>query len=93
MNKSELSTLVSDRMSVSKNEARIYIDTLAEIMEEAFINGNNVILQNFGSFTVWEQSERPGRNPRTGETVCINARKSIKFKPGKSLLNKLNKKK
>lgn len=90
MNKAELARQISRRMAVPRGEAMRYIDTLKEVFAETFQRDESIIIQNFGSFSLWEQTERPGRNPRTGEPVLITARKSIKFKPGQYLLDKLN---
>lgn len=46
---------------------------------------NEIQLRGFGTFTVIERAPRKARNPKTGETVMIPARKTIKFKPGKVL--------
>ena len=64
-----------------------------EVMEEGLSDGNDIVLQGFGTFFAWSQTERTGRNPRTGETCRIEARVSVKFKPGKFLLAALNEKK
>ena len=51
-----------------------------------------MLLQNFGHFQPWQQKERFGRNPRTGVECPIRKRVSVKFKPGKGLLELLNEK-
>lgn len=93
MNKYELSKRIASHMSVTQQEAlkfiRAYQDTLAEVLlEEGAITS-----QGFGTFTLWPQSERTGRNPQTGSPALIPARNSVKFKPGKDLLKFLNDKK
>ena len=42
-------------------------------------------LSSFGNFILREKSERPGRNPKTGEEVMISARKVVTFKAGPKL--------
>ena len=91
MNKVELSKQISSKMSIKQVEALRFIHTLEEVFEEALLTDNSIIFQNFGTFTLWQQTERPGRNPKTGVPVTIKARKSVKFKPGKQLLEGLNK--
>lgn len=90
MNKAELARQISCKMDIPRAEAMRYIETLKEVFAETFQTDENIVIQNFGSFSIWEQTERPGRNPRTGDPVLIPARKSIKFKPGQYLLDKLN---
>lgn len=90
MNKAELARQIAGKMDIPRAEAMRYIETLKEVFAETFQRDENIVIQNFGSFSLWKQTERPGRNPRTGEQVVINARKSIKFKPGQYLLDRLN---
>ena len=79
MNKADLINKIAARLSVPQT-------VIAEELNE----GNGIILQGFGCFNLWKQTEREGRNPRTGETVPILPRRSVKFRPGKMLLQKLN---
>ena len=58
---------------------------------EALSRGDRVELRGFGAFTVKHRAARQGRNPRTGETIKINASKSAKFSAGKELKSALNK--
>jgi nucleoid DNA-binding protein len=48
-----------------------------------------VDLRGFGSFAVKDRKERQGRNPRTGETITIAAKRDASFRPGKELMEKL----
>lgn len=93
MNKLEFSKRIASRMSVTQQEAlkfiRVYQDTLAEVL----IEEGAMASQGFGTFTLWSQNERAGRNPQTGSPALIPARNSVKFKPGKELLRILNEKK
>lgn len=90
MNKAELLHKLSRRLNISQNECNRYLNNLLDILGDELESGNGLMLQGFGTFTRWEQSARLGRNPRTGEDVLIHPRNSVKFKPGKFLLRKLN---
>lgn len=68
MNKVELSKQISSKMSIKQVEALRFIHTLEEVFEEALLTDNSIIFQNFGTFTLWQQTERPGRNPKP---VCL----------------------
>lgn len=92
MNKTELSKRIASRMSVSQNEAKLFLDTLDDLLQESLSQGEPVVFQGFGTFTLWKQAERIGRNPKIGVPVVIRARNSVKFKAGKSLLESLNRK-
>ena len=58
---------------------------------EQLSNGNSINLQGFGTLKPWHQTLRDGRNPKTGVPVTIPPRISVKFRPGKFLLEALNK--
>lgn len=90
MNKSTLAQQVAKRMSMTKGESLRFINTLEEILAFELKQNNIITLQGFGSFVPWEQTERPGRNPRTGRPYLIRSRTSVKFKPSKLLLELLN---
>ena len=93
MNKNDLIQELSCRLSVPHTESRYYLNTLLDILSEQLSDGNNLVLQGFGTFSAWKQTERVGRNPRTGVSCVIRPRNSLKFKPGKSLLDRMNAKK
>lgn len=90
MNKKELIHKLSSRLSISQKEGTIYLNTLQDIISDELSEGNHLVLQGFGTFTCWSQLPRMGRNPRTGAACPIRARNSVKFKPGKFLLRRLN---
>ena len=53
-------------------------------------DGGRVEIRGFGAFSTREREERNGRNPRTGETVSVPAKKVVYFKPGKEVRERLN---
>lgn len=89
MNKTELVNAFSKKADVPHSHARLYLNILLGVMEET-LKEEPIMLQGFGTFERWEQTERPGRNPRTGVPCKIPARISVKFKAGKYLLETLN---
>ena len=92
MNKTELSKIVAKRMSVTQKEALLFIETLGEVLAESLAHDEYLGFQGFGTFSLWKQTERQGRNPRLGVPAVIRTRNSVKFKPGKQLLEILNRK-
>ena len=90
MNKSTLIQKMARRIGRPQKHCQEYLETLIDIMAEELKDGNSLMIQGFGSFSVWEQTERLGRNPRTGVSCTIRPRNSVKFKPGKTLLKQLN---
>ena len=93
MNKTELSKRISERMSVTQVEARRFVNAFEASLADALKEDKTLMLQGFGTFFLWEQTAREGRNPRTGESCPIHPRLSAKFKPGKFLLEAMNGKK
>ncbi len=75
----------------SKAEAERKIAAFLECVEEVILAGDEISFLGFGKFCVGERSARTGRNPQTGEEMEIPAKKVVKFKPGKSFNDKLNK--
>lgn len=61
------------------------LNGLIEIIQENMAKGDNVQLIGFGTFSVTERAEREGRNPATGESMTIPAKRVVKFKPGTAL--------
>ena len=57
---------------------------------EALARGDRVELRGFGAFTVKHRAPRIGRNPRTGESVSVDAKRVPYFKPGKEMRERLN---
>ena len=49
-----------------------------------------VELRGFGAFSTRQRDARVGRNPRTGESVSVNAKRVPYFKPGKEMRERLN---
>ncbi len=90
MNKTELLKRVADHLSISHKDMLYIINAWEDMFTEAIKEEGFVVMKGFGSFTLWQQSARPGRNPKTGKPALISARNSLKFKPGKDLLLKLN---
>lgn len=90
MNKTKLIEVMAKRMNTKQSEVKNFIETFQLVVQEEIKEHGVVMLQGFGAFTLWNQTTRPGRNPKTGLPCIIPSRKSVKFKPGKFLLNGLN---
>ncbi|MBE9609684.1 MULTISPECIES: HU family DNA-binding protein [Chitinilyticum] len=85
MNKSELIDAIAESAGLSKAAAGKALDATIEAITGALQGGQEVTLVGFGSFYVAEREARTGRNPRTGESIKIEAAKQPKFRAGKSL--------
>lgn len=90
MNKTDLIDMIAQEADISKIAAGRALDTVVTGITNSLKGGNPVTLIGFGTFEVRERSARSGRNPRTGETISIKARKVPGFKAGKALKDAIN---
>lgn len=85
MNKSELIAHVAGETGLTKSLAEQALNSITGAVTTALAAGEAVTLIGFGTFSVSERSARTGRNPQTGETLKIAAKKLPKFSAGKGL--------
>lgn len=85
MNKSELIEAVAAKTDTSKAKIGEVLDALMGAIKDSLANGDGVQLIGFGTFAVIERAAREGRNPATGKTINIAAKKTVKFKVGKAM--------
>ncbi|MBV8902982.1 MAG: integration host factor subunit beta [Acidobacteriia bacterium] len=90
MTKSELVEQLAKRLECSKQESDRVLEAVVETLRSALANGEKIDLRGLGSFKVRESKPRQGRNPKTGETIQIPAKRSAAFRPGKELAVLLN---
>lgn len=90
MNKKELIRQLADETGFKEREVRIVLDCLLRATMKELASDRSLILQSFGTFHAIWQTERPGRNPKTGEPKTIPSRFTVKFKPGVAFLRALN---
>ena len=90
MNKGELVEEVSGEVGLSKRETQKTIDAIIGTIEDTLAAGEKVTLVGFGTFGVRERKARTGRNPRTGASIQIPAKRVPKFVPGKTLREKVD---
>lgn len=92
MNKHDLVIALPERLSLTQLQSLEIVNAWEGVLLDALLADQRLMLQGFGTFHAWSQTERMGRNPRTGESCRIAPRVSVKFKPGKFLLGALNEK-
>jgi DNA-binding protein HU-beta len=93
MNKADLVDRIAGACNISKAQATTAIDTAVSSVTTALRRGDRVALIGFGTFSVSQRKARNGRNPQTGATIKIAARKVAKFTPGNELRKAVNKSK
>ena len=89
MTKREVVDAVALKTERAKGEVEMVLDSLLELIVGALHANERVDLRGFGSFTVKSRSARQGRNPRTGETISIAAKRDASFKASKELSQSL----
>lgn len=91
MTRSELvQRLVQLNPGMTIAQAEKSVSVVLDEISDALTKGNRVELRGFGVFTTRKRKARQGRNPRTGETVSVDAKAVPFFKAGKQLRDRLN---
>lgn len=83
--KVELAEHLYKIVGLNKREAKDLIDKFFGEICLSLEKGENVKLSGFGNFHLRDKSERPGRNPKTGEAIAISARRVVTFRAGQKL--------
>ncbi|MCK4926469.1 HU family DNA-binding protein [Candidatus Aerophobetes bacterium] len=89
MDKADLVKEIAIQVGLTRKASKEAIDAMASVITDALARQERVTLVGFGTFQVMERKARKGRNPRTGETIQIQAKKVPRFKPGKNLRKKV----
>jgi len=85
LTKAEMAERLFEELGLNKREAKELVEMFFEEVRHALENGRQVKLSGFGNFNLRDKSERPGRNPKTGEEIPITARRVVTFHPGQKL--------
>ena len=85
LTKADLTEALFDQLGFNKRESKEFVDSFFEEVRACLEDGEQVKLSGFGNFELREKSERPGRNPKTGEDIPISARRVVSFKPGQKM--------
>ena len=91
MTRQDIVDAIAKECDLKKKVADQVLTTVIESVTKTLKKGGKVSLVGFGTFTVSKRAARAGRNPRTGETIQIQATKVPKFKAGKELKQTINK--
>jgi DNA-binding protein HU-beta len=85
MNKADLISKLAEDAQITKEQAKLALDSFVDAVTSTLKEGGKVTLVGFGTFSVTERASRNGRNPQTGAEIKIEAKKVAKFKAGKEL--------
>ncbi|TVQ70181.1 MAG: integration host factor subunit beta [Oceanospirillales bacterium] len=91
MTKSELiERLIEQHPQLSVKDVELAVKTMLDHMTESLANGDRIEIRGFGSFSLHYRAPRIGRNPKTGESVSLDAKYVPHFKPGKEMRDQVN---
>ncbi len=90
MTKAELVSAMAEGAGITKVAAAAALDVYQATVAKELKKKGKIGLVGFGTFSVSKRKAREGRNPKTGETIKIPAKKVVKFKAGKELAEKVN---
>lgn len=91
MIRSELvQSLLDEHRTLNPREVEAIVTTFFDTITERLAEGGRVEIRGFGAFSTRPRDARVGRNPRTGETVDVCAKRVPYFKPGKEMRARLN---
>ncbi|SPP31112.1 Integration host factor subunit alpha [Arsenophonus endosymbiont of Aleurodicus floccissimus] len=91
LTKAEMSESLFEKLGISKRDAKGLVELFFEEVRRSLENGEQVKLSGFGNFDLRDKSQRPGRNPKTGEHIPITARRVVTFRPGQKLKGRVEK--
>jgi len=74
-----------EELGLNKREAKEIVELFFEEIRACLEGNEQVKLSGFGNFDLRDKSQRPGRNPKTGEEIPISARRVVTFRPGQKL--------
>jgi len=89
LTKADLADLLFEQVGLNKREAKDMVEAFFEEVRAALEAGDSVKLSGFGNFELRRKSERPGRNPKTGEEIPITARRVVTFHASQKLKSKV----
>ena len=79
LTKAELAELLFERLGLNKRESKDMVEAFFDLVHSSLVKGDDVKLSGFGNFNIRRKAPRPGRNPRTGESIPIDARNVVTF--------------
>ena len=90
LTRQDISEALYRQIGLSKHESSLMLESVLGHISNALIYGESVKLSSFGTFYPRKKQERVGRNPKTGVTATIHARRVISFKPSKLMKDRIN---
>lgn len=85
LTKADIAKGLNEQFGFSVPESKDLVDEVFEAIRASLESGHNVKISGFGNFELRDKGERPGRNPKTGEPIPVEARRVVTFKAGQKL--------
>ncbi len=85
LTKADMAERLFQELGLNKREAKELVEMFFEEVRVSLETNRQVKLSGFGNFDLRDKSQRPGRNPKTGEEIPITARRVVTFRPGQKL--------
>ena len=79
LTKAHLADLLFEQIGLNKRESKDMVEAFFELIHATLVTGDDVKMSGFGNFNIRRKAPRPGRNPRTGESIPIKARNVVTF--------------
>ena len=79
LTKAHLADMLFEQIGLNKRESKDMIDAFFDLISDRLVEGDDVKISGFGNFQIRTKAPRPGRNPRTGESIPIEARRVVTF--------------
>ena len=89
LTRTELTEAVFREVGLSRNESSDMVESVLGHISDALVEGENVKISSFGTFTLHDKGPRIGRNPKTGEEVPINPRRVLSFRPSQLMKDRV----
>jgi len=90
MTKAEIAEKIQEKTGMSKKTSVDMLESVLSLIKNTLETGEKIKIAGFGNFEVKQKCPRRGRNPQTGETITIEARRILSFKPSAVLRNSIN---
>lgn len=85
LTKAQLAELLFEQIGLNKRESKDMVDAFFNLVSASLVDGQDVKITGFGNFQIRTKAPRPGRNPRTGEAIPIDARRVVTFHASQKL--------
>lgn len=91
MVKKQLIEILAEKQpDIQKNDVELAVNAIIQQLVDTIASNERVEIRGFGAFSLHRRQAQIARNPKTGESLCVDERHTVYFKPGLDLRNKVN---